>query len=102
MDEEIHKELQALRKDFVTHTEEDKKIAQKMFEYHKNLDHHLSSNGVEAKRLTASIDAMQAKINEMYEPYRDAQGVARSIKWGVGLLLGIASVVGAIKYLIKL
>lgn len=98
--EDILQEVQELRKDFIDHTEDDRKIAEKVFEYHRNLDEHLANNGVESKRLSSVIDTLAAKVDEMYEPYRDAKGVGRTIKWGTGILLGLSAVVGALRYLI--
>lgn len=101
--EDILEEIRQMRQDFQIHIEVDRQQAEKVDEYHKRFDRHVeiySTNGKEMKRLADAVGSMHSQVDEMYEPYRDAKGVARSIKWGVGILLGLASVIGAIKYLI--
>ena len=103
--EDIFDEVRKLRKEFSDHTLEDRQMAENVETYHRRFDQHMDiedDNGAEARRLAVAVENMTKKMDEMYEPYRDAKGVARSIKWGVGILLGLSAVVGALKYLLKI
>lgn len=81
--------------------------AKGFFDQLEKLDDRYEANGVEWKKAMQALKSLEdhtkeqaKKIDEVFQPYRDAKGVARTIKWVGGIILTISSVIAALKFLI--